>query len=172
MLARRSLSAVPPPVVSARTPQALSKVCVLEPLEGKARKTATGKSVYSVSFETFWDLWPAHGRKHHKARALRAWRGEAKHGGEDRLLVLCRATLPAWMRCQQWMKDSGDKIPLPSTWLNGGNYANLPDGRRAVLDAEGFLAIPNVADASPDKARAAVVRSDLAALQEKLRRKA
>jgi uncharacterized protein YdaU (DUF1376 family) len=67
-------------------------------------------------FGSFWAEWPSHERKSNKQKAFRAFcRAIIKDGVSfDNIM----AGLKRWKESQQWMKDDGQYIPFPTTWLN------------------------------------------------------
>lgn len=67
-------------------------------------------------FDDFWSVYP---RKHDKAKALKAWN---KLKPDDQLVETMLASLSAWARSEQWTKDSGQFVPLATTWLNGARW--------------------------------------------------
>lgn len=68
----------------------------------------TGKN---ESFEAFWKLYP---RKQSKGDAWKAWH-QVKPNEETVALVIESL---GWQKRQwEWVKDGGQWIPLPATWL-------------------------------------------------------
>ncbi len=81
--------------------------------QGEAAKVKKKpKSQATESFATFWKAYP---KKVAKAEALKAW---AKIEDVDAKLSDILAGLERAKRSQQWMKDGGQFIPYPATWLN------------------------------------------------------
>jgi hypothetical protein len=66
----------------------------------------------SKGFEEFWNLYP---KKQGKQKALDAW-NKLEIG--DELLVVILKAVASHSQSQQWVKDNGQYIPLPATWLN------------------------------------------------------
>lgn len=60
----------------------------------------------------FWAAWP---KKVAKPTAARAF---AKVDPSPELLSKILASVAAQSRTEKWLKDSGEYIPHPSTWLN------------------------------------------------------
>lgn len=71
------------------------------------------------AFAEFWLLYP---KKRGKDAAQRAWQ---KLKADDRRLAFDR--LPAFISCRQWQTDDGRFIPHPATWLNSGDWREMPD---------------------------------------------
>ncbi|BDM23643.1 pyocin large subunit-like protein [Pseudomonas sp. LRP2-20] len=67
-------------------------------------------------FARFWKLYP---RKVGKANAEKAW-GKLKVDAE--LFERMASALAAWAVSPDWMKDGGQFIPHPATWLNGKRW--------------------------------------------------
>ena len=64
---------------------------------------------YAPEFEIFWKFYP---RKVGKEAAYKAW-GKLKPP-----LEACLSTLDWQTKSRNWLKDDGEYIPHPSTWLN------------------------------------------------------
>lgn len=71
-------------------------------------------------FEEFWKTYP---RKVGKAAAVRAWRKNGCVGRVEAIIAKVRE-----MRLtKQWMRDGGQYIPHPATWLNRGGWDDQPE---------------------------------------------
>ena len=71
-------------------------------------------------FQTFWKSYP---RRVGRIAAQKAFT-QAKV--TDELLQVMLSAL-AWQRLQpQWLKDSGEYIPHPATWIRQGRYLDEP----------------------------------------------
>ena len=68
------------------------------------------------AFEEFWKAYP---RKHAQQAALKAW-GKLKLTPE--LLETIFSALGVQKSSDQWRRDNGQYIPLPSTWLNQSRW--------------------------------------------------
>lgn len=68
------------------------------------------------SFSRFWDAYP---RKVGKQAALKAWK---KLAPDDKLTEKILSAVAAQKHCQQWIKDGGQFIPNPTTWINQGRW--------------------------------------------------
>lgn len=108
------------------------------PPEGDDGKGVQKRDVDWELFEQFWQAFPKSRRKK-KDAARKAW----QKLNPD--LALCRvmaAALEQDKRSRQWLKDDGDYIPLPSSWLNGKRWEDEHDepsdgGGGAPLRGEG-----------------------------------
>lgn len=65
--------------------------------------------------EGFAEFWARYPRKVGKGAALKSWR---RHRPSRALREKIMAALEAAVRCDQWLKDGGQYIPNPATWLN------------------------------------------------------
>lgn len=89
--------------------------------EGKAkppkRKKSTAKEDYDLEgFDAFYAAYPRH---EGKAAALKAWN---KLKPDIVLQTKMGKALAAQKQSQQWLKNNGQYIPMPSTWLNGKRW--------------------------------------------------
>jgi hypothetical protein len=73
-------------------------------------KQSRGVVVNDV-FDTFWKAYP---RKVNKPGALKAWKNKKLNDSIDIIL----AGLERWKASRQWVKDGGQFIPHPATWIN------------------------------------------------------
>jgi hypothetical protein len=78
------------------------------------------------SFTRFWDLFP---KKVSKPTALRAWK---KIAPDDTLLQQILAGLERHKHSEQWLRDDGQFIPYPATWLNARRWED-----RLEVDLDG-----------------------------------
>jgi len=70
-------------------------------------------------FETFWRAYP---RKVGKGPARKAFVKARTLATLDEMLVALE-----WQRSQdQWLRDGGNYIPHPTTWLNAERWADEP----------------------------------------------
>ncbi len=74
--------------------------------------TNTGKE--NQLFESFWKLYP---KKKGKKEAEKAWR-KVKAGDVPEIMQ----ALAVEIRSEQWLKNGGQYIPNPATWLNGERW--------------------------------------------------
>lgn len=71
---------------------------------------------YSADFEAFWSEYP---RKVGKEKAYTAWRKRRfSRGMQEAILQAVRAA----KKSADWLKDRGEFIPGPATWLNQGRW--------------------------------------------------
>lgn len=105
----------------------------------KYSNTSPSPSKSSPDFDRFWAAYP---RKVDKDKARRAWK---RLKVTDALLETILAGLERDKRSPQWVKDCGQFIPYPATWLNNRRWESqtapppdrggLPD-QGAVFSAE------------------------------------
>lgn len=70
----------------------------------------------SLDFERFWKLYPV---KKAKQQALKAWK---KINPDSQLTETIIAAVEKQKKWPDWIKDNGQYIPYPSTWLNQGRW--------------------------------------------------
>lgn len=81
------------------------------------RKKASAKEDYDLDgFDAFYAAYPRH---EGKAAALKAWN---KLKPDIVLQTKMGESLEAQKQSQQWQKNGGQYIPMPSTWLNGRRW--------------------------------------------------
>jgi len=83
-----------------------------EPCAPSAHAPAAGVEL----FDRFWKLYP---RKQDKAKAAKAF---AKLKVTDDLFNLIAKGLTAQAASNDWIKDNGKFVPMPTTWLNGKRW--------------------------------------------------
>lgn len=94
-----------------------------------------------VRFDAFWAAYP---RKKHKATARKAW--DKLRPSNDLLTTMLKA-IEAQKKSRDWLKDKGEYIPYPATWLNAAGWEDEVEvetnGR--IDGSEGFIA-PDTSD--------------------------
>jgi hypothetical protein len=77
---------------------------------------------FPQDFIAFWAEYP---KKKGKLAALKAWKNAKTKPALEAIIsaVKLQKTWP------DWMKDGGQYIPMPSTWLNQGRW----DDRRTIV---------------------------------------
>jgi hypothetical protein len=92
-------------------------------LEGKGRegnREGKGTGKVSTSTEGFDEFWSAYPKKTGRGDAEKIW-AKMRPPLDDVLTAL------GWQRQQQsWVKDKGQFIPMPSTWLNQKRWLDEP----------------------------------------------
>lgn len=91
-----------------------------DPLTPSQAPVADGESGDDL-FAKFWKLYPV---KKGKAKAEAAWR---KLKVTEDLFALITQGLSRQVVCQAWVKDGGQYIPHPTTWLNGKRWEDEVD---------------------------------------------
>ncbi len=79
----------------------------------KPPKSPKGGPTVDLAFERFWDAYP---RKVAKGAAIKAWKKEAVYFTDIQDKIL--QSLARQKNQPQWLKDDGQFIPHPATWLN------------------------------------------------------
>ena len=85
-------------------------------LTGSSVCATTGPSQFYLDFERFWKAYP---KKRNKETARRAFK-KLKGVSIETLLE----AIEKQKRSQDWLKDGGQYIPYPATWLNAGGWEN------------------------------------------------
>lgn len=67
-----------------------------------------------ISFDQFWEAYP---RRQARKEALKAWQRIDPKRYEAIL-----AGVESWKRSDQWMRDGGQYIPMPASFLNGERW--------------------------------------------------
>lgn len=83
----------------------------------------------AARFDVFWSAYP---KKSGKDAARRAF---AKRKANDALLAEMLAAIAEQAKSPQWVKDGGQYIPNPATWLNEGRWQ---DEQQAHAATENF----------------------------------
>ena len=78
--------------------------------------TLTGSSICVTDFERFWAAYP---KKRNKETARKAFK-KLKGVSIETLLE----AIERQKRSQDWLKDGGQFIPYPASWLNAGGWEN------------------------------------------------
>lgn len=95
--------------------QSSEKSCASRSLETETEEeTEKKKHQYSVEFEKFWDAFPPNPRKSGKVYAYKIWNRKRL---DDKVNDIV-AHLHIIKNSDQWKKDKGLYIPMPSTYLS------------------------------------------------------
>lgn len=95
--------------------------------------TDTNSSLNSSSdFEQFWESYP---KKKGKKAAVKAWKQAKDRPSLDVILQ----AIDKQKQSDDWLKENGQFIPHPTTWLNQGRWADEVQAKRPSLMQE-FLA--------------------------------
>ena len=82
---------------------------------GDTDKVSIDKNIYS-HFSLFWERYP---KKLAKRDAEKAF---AKINPDEKLFNLILEKLELYKQSEAWLKDGGQFIPYPATWLNGRRW--------------------------------------------------
>lgn len=85
----------------------------------RARKKSRHSMEPTPLFDRFWSEYP---RKKSKGDAEKAWR---QMNGDDNADAILRGVAVA-KRSREWLKDNGDFISYPATWLRGMCWLDQP----------------------------------------------
>lgn len=75
-------------------------------------------------FDLFWSAYPKH---QNKSEALKAF---SKLKPSPDQLEHMLSSIAIWKNSDQWTKDGGQYVPLPSTWLKGRRWEDEPPASR------------------------------------------
>ena len=103
------------------------------PIAHPSDDATLAQKIYSKQFMAFWDLYP---RKKSKGDAAKAFK---KVHPSDYHMV--RAGLEAAIKSADWLKDGGQYIPYPATWLRarGWEDAEPSEQEKKPFDMDDFL---------------------------------
>lgn len=110
-------------------PDAITKTDYKEPIPNHQQKL---KADYSGLFDLFWKAYP---RKVSKDAARKAF---AKRKPTEELLNNMLGAIAKQRLSDQWVKDGGQYIPHPSTWLNNGSWMDEDDSNNLEASNEGM----------------------------------
>jgi len=112
---KEATSRIPPP-----TPEQLQSYSGVTPAEVKLSKVklSISKENGVCDFENFWKEYP---KKKSKGQAESTWNKLKKQGTLPELAILHDA-IAAAKAGQDWLRDNGQYIPYPSTWLNAKGW--------------------------------------------------
>ncbi|MDE6762560.1 MAG: phage replisome organizer N-terminal domain-containing protein [Oscillospiraceae bacterium] len=74
--------------------------------------------------EGFDEFWKAYPKKVAKAQAQKAWN---KIKPDKALLTVIIGALERQKQSAQWLRDDGQYIPYPATWLNGRRWEDMQE---------------------------------------------
>lgn len=77
-------------------------------------------SIYTIEFLSFWTAYP---KKVGKDAAWKAWKNRNGSLPEINLIL---NTLEIQKKSSDWLKDKGQYIPHPATWINQGRWNDEP----------------------------------------------
>jgi len=91
----------------------LSKMTSANSQRSETMKAHWNKDTKINGFDKFWEAYP---NKKDKQKAIKAW---IKHQPD---IVSVLKAIVVQKNSEQWKKDNGQYIPLPTTWLNGARW--------------------------------------------------
>ena len=129
--ARKALETNTTPTLPQRTANVEKEIEKEKDIESRERDreknntlTLKGSSICASDFDRFWEAYP---KKKNKETARRAFK-KLKGVSIDTLL----AAIEQQKKSKDWLKEGGQYIPYPATWLNAGGWENEdgpnPDG--------------------------------------------
>lgn len=107
-------------------------------IDKNGRILRTEETTSFPAFGRFWDAWPKHRRKSGRARCLGVWQSKNLEAKSAQVL----AVLDACKRMPDWLKESGQYIPAPLTWLNQDRWdCDLADLAQSAGDSASGQAV-------------------------------
>ena len=79
----------------------------------------------NLNLDGFDEFWRAYPNKKDKQKAMKAW---SKHKPDLKKVL---SALKSQKNSEQWKKDNGQFIPLPTTWLNGARWEDEVNSKEA-----------------------------------------
>jgi uncharacterized protein YdaU (DUF1376 family) len=92
----------------------------LRVVDDKAAERKTEEDARQRRFDRFWAVYP---NKVKKPQAVKAW---AKVDPDDALTDVVVAAVERHAQTSKWVKDNGEFIPYPATWLNARQWEDKP----------------------------------------------
>lgn len=84
-----------------------------------------------IEDDLFMRFWSAYPRKKSKGEGLKAWK---KLKPDDQLVTVMLAAIERAKASEQWIKDNGQFIPYPATWLNARGWEDEENTIKAPRD--------------------------------------
>jgi hypothetical protein len=78
-------------------------------------------TTYTDEFLSFWEAYP---KKKGRDAAWKAWQ---KRNSDRPQINKVLASIEAQKKSSQWMKERGQYIPHPATWINQGRWSDEPE---------------------------------------------
>jgi len=104
-------------------------------LEWRAVPVAVKKPTVALELGDFERFWLCYPKKTGKKAAFKAWGGAFDKPTIETILL----AVDAAKRSEQWLKDGGQFIPLPATWLNQGRWMDQ-EAAKPMNTFDSFLA--------------------------------
>lgn len=96
--------------------------CNVTVTQGNATDKERDKEYIYAQFDKFYSLYP---KKVGKQQALKAW---LKLKPDEALFNKITEAVKQQSQSEQWLKDNGQYIPYPGTWLNGRRWEDEVKG--------------------------------------------
>lgn len=98
--------------------------------EKRREDSNTPHTPQGVGFDRFWSAWPASRRKAGKPQCIAKWHTR----GCERIADQIVAAVEASKHSEDWLKDGGQYIPAPLTWLNQARWEAPVNGTSVIDD--------------------------------------
>lgn len=90
------------------------------------------KGILEKRFDLFWKAYPK------KKAKKTAWNAFKKVKPDDALFSLIMEAIGRYRTSQEWQRDSGQFIPHPATWLNGGCWDDEIEEAKKSAEHSGY----------------------------------
>jgi len=111
-------------------PQSNLRELNLTELKGTQSKDEPRTALTRVADDLFGEFWDAYPRKKSKDDARKAW---SKRRPDRALLDVMLSAISVQRGSRDWVKNSGQFIPYPASWLNAAGWTDVVD-----VDASGL----------------------------------
>ena len=108
----------------------LSKMTSANAQRSETMKGYWNKDTKINGFDKFWEAYP---NKKDKQKAIKAW---TKHQPD---VVNVLKAIVVQKNSEQWKKDNGQYIPLPTTWLNGARWEDEIEKKKVNSTYASFI---------------------------------
>ena len=102
----------------------------------EVEKTLVEKPERTLDFDIFWKAFP---KKQSKFMATKAW---SKIDPSKATVSEIMKGLEAWKRNEQWTKNNGQFIPMPSTWLNQRRWEDELESEHKTISHSEINSLP------------------------------
>lgn len=96
-----------------------AEVCIASASENKNKNKDINNIIKPPIPPLFVDFWKAYPKHQDKQNALKAFK---KLNPDQALVDQMIKSINAWKQSDQWTKEGGQYIPMPTTWLNGRRW--------------------------------------------------
>ena len=98
-----------------------------QPITNNDNVYTNNDNVYTEGFLLFWETYP---KKRAKDKAWKAWQTNGCEARREEIL----SALSNHIDLPEWLKDDGQFIPYPASWLNAKRWEDVIEGGKSYLD--------------------------------------